>query len=55
MSHLRFNAVEAAFKEVNARVKSIYKSRTSVEKDGAKLMQTAFSVQNQDPDVHNSI
>ena len=40
------DAVEAAFKEVNARVKSIYKSRTSVEKDGAKLMQTAFSVQN---------
>lgn len=40
------DAVEAAFKEVNTRVKSIYKSRTSVEKDGAKLMQAAFSVQN---------
>lgn len=40
------DAVEAAFKEVNTRVKSIYKSRTSVEKDGARLMQAAFSVQN---------
>ena len=40
------DAVEAAFKEVNARVKGIYTSRTSIEKDGAKLMQAAFSVQN---------
>ncbi len=40
------DAVEAAFKEINTRVKKIYKDRTSVEKDGAKLMQTAFSVQN---------
>lgn len=40
------DAVEAAFKEVNTRVKRIYKNRTSVEKDGAKLMQAAFSVQN---------
>ena len=40
------DAVEAAFKEINARVKKIYKDRTSVEKDGAKLMQAAFSVQN---------
>lgn len=40
------DAVEAAFKEVNSRVKSIYKSRTSVEKDGVKLMQAAFSLQN---------
>lgn len=40
------DSVEAAFKEVNSRVKSIYRNRTSVEKDGAKLMQAAFSVQN---------
>ncbi len=40
------DAVEAAFKEINTRVKKIYKDRTSVEKDGAKLMQSAFSVQN---------
>lgn len=40
------DAVEAAFKEINTRVKKIYKDRTSVEKDGAKLMQAAFSVQN---------
>lgn len=40
------DAVEAAFKEVNARVKSIYKRKTSDEKDGSKLMQAAFSVQN---------
>ena len=52
VSKTRFNnghyadAVEAAFKEINTRVKKIYKDRTSVEKDGAKLMQAAFSVQN---------
>ena len=40
------DAVEAAFKEINTRVKKIYRDRTSVEKDGAKLMQAAFSVQN---------
>ena len=40
------DAVEAAFKEVNTRVKNIYKIRTSIEKDGAKLMQAAFSVHN---------
>lgn len=40
------DAVEAAFKEINTRVKSIYKHRTSVEKDGSKLMQAAFSIQN---------
>lgn len=40
------DAVEAAFKEINVRVKGIYTSRTSIEKDGAKLMQAAFSVQN---------
>ena len=51
VSKARFNnehyadAVEAAFKEINTRVKKIYKDRTSVEKDGARLMQSAFSVQ----------
>ena len=40
------DAVEAAFKEVNTRVKGIYKNRTSIEKDGVKLMQSAFSPQN---------
>lgn len=40
------DAVEAAFKEINSRVKDIYIARTSNEKDGAKLMQSAFSVQN---------
>lgn len=40
------DAVEAAFKEINTRVKKIYKDRTSVEKDGARLMQAAFSIQN---------
>lgn len=40
------DAVEAAFKEINMRVKKIYKDRTSIEKDGSKLMQAAFSVQN---------
>lgn len=40
------DAVEAAFKEINMRVKKIYKDRTSIEKDGVKLMQAAFSIQN---------
>ena len=40
------DAVEAAFKEINMRVKKIYRDRTSQEKDGARLMQAAFSVQN---------
>lgn len=40
------DAVEAAFKEINSRVKAIYKNRTSIEQDGAKLMQAAFSIKN---------
>ena len=40
------DAVEAAFKEINVLVKGIYKERTGLEKDGAKLMQAAFSQQN---------
>ena len=37
------DAVEAAFKEVNDRVKKIFKDCISKELDGAKLMQEAFS------------
>ena len=40
------DAVEAAFKELNVRVKNTYIERVGIEKDGAKLMQAAFSVQN---------
>ncbi len=40
------DAVEAAFKEINVRVKTIYKERTLEEKDGARLMQSAFSPNN---------
>lgn len=40
------DAVEAAFKEINVRVKKIYKERTGIEKDGSSLMSSAFSVQN---------
>lgn len=40
------DAVEAAFKEINLRVKKIYKDRTSIEKDGNKLMLAALSAQN---------
>lgn len=40
------DAVEAAFKEINISVKKIYKNKTNIEKDGAKLMQAAFSTQN---------
>lgn len=40
------DAVEAAFKEINVRVKTIYKERALEEKDGARLMQSAFSPNN---------
>lgn len=40
------DAVEAALKEINTRVKTIYLERTAKEKDGANLMHAAFSVQN---------
>lgn len=40
------DAVEAAFKEINVRVKAIYKERALEEKDGARLMQSAFSPNN---------
>ncbi len=39
------DAVEAAFKEVNSRVKELVKSETGEEFDGAKLMNRAFSVE----------
>lgn len=39
------DAVEAAFKEINVRVKDIYVAKTGNEKDGAGLMLNAFSVQ----------
>lgn len=38
------DAVEAACKALNARVRDIVKARTGEELDGAKLMQKAFSV-----------
>ncbi len=40
------DAVEAAFKEINIRIKKIFKERKGEEKDGVKLMQSTFSVQN---------
>ena len=40
------DAVEAAFKEVNVRVKKIVKYKTESEFDGATLMKNAFSVNN---------
>ncbi len=36
------NAVEDAFKEINVRVKEIYKTHRNEEKDGPKLMNKAF-------------
>lgn len=40
------DAVEAAMKEVNVRVKQIYKNISGSEDDGASLMKNAFSVRN---------
>ena len=37
------DAVEAAFKELNYRIKEEYRQRTGVVLDGVKLMNTAFS------------
>jgi len=39
------DSVEAAFKEINNVIKSIVKSKTGSERDGAPLMQFAFSVE----------
>ena len=43
-SEMYADAVEAAFKEINVRVKGIVKTRTGEELDGASLMKKAFSV-----------
>jgi uncharacterized protein (TIGR02391 family) len=40
------DAVEASFKEVNDRVKSIVRTRTGQDNDGAPLMKQAFSPNN---------
>ena len=40
------DAVESAFKEVNHRVKQIYKKQRNEEKDGQDLMRKTFSPQN---------
>jgi uncharacterized protein (TIGR02391 family) len=37
------DAVESAFKEINTRVKRLYKSKTGEERDGSDLMRKAFS------------
>lgn len=52
VSHSRFtsghyaDAVEAAMKQVNVRVKEIYKKKKALDADGATLMNTVFSVNN---------
>ncbi len=40
------DAVESAFKEVNHRVKQIYKKQRGEEKDGQDLMRKTFSLTN---------
>lgn len=37
------HSVESAFKEVNSRVKKIYKNKTGKEEDGSSLMMKAFT------------
>ncbi len=37
------DSVESAFKEINSRLKKIYKSKTGLEKDGRDLMAHIFS------------
>jgi uncharacterized protein (TIGR02391 family) len=52
LSETRYNSgnyadsVEAAFKHINSRVKSLHKSKTKNELDGSTLMKKAFSVTN---------
>ena len=43
-SKMYADAVEAAFKEINVRVKDIVKTRIGQEDDGASLMKKAFTV-----------
>lgn len=40
------DCVETAFKEINSRLKKIYRQERNVEKDGADLMKTTFSFNN---------
>jgi len=40
------DAVESAFKEINSRLKKIYRKQRGEEKDGSKLMKQIFSVDN---------
>lgn len=40
------DAVEAAFKEINSRVKEVYRQKTGEDEDGSKLMNKAFSPKN---------
>lgn len=40
------DAVEATFKELNAKIKSIYKTKRDKELDGVNLMRSAFSPNN---------
>jgi len=40
------DAVEASYKELNSRVKEVYRQKTGEYEDGAKLMSKAFSVNN---------
>jgi uncharacterized protein (TIGR02391 family) len=40
------DAVESAFKEINTRLKNIYKRQTGIEKDGKDLMAQIFSDSN---------
>ena len=40
------DAVVSAFKEINVRVRELYKQKSGQDKDGASLMLSAFSVNN---------
>ena len=40
------DAVVSAFKEINVKVRELYKQKTGDDRDGANLMLTAFSVKN---------
>ena len=45
-ARLYADAVEAAFKEINTRVKEMYQQKSSNVKDGTELMYSAFSAKN---------
>lgn len=40
------DAVEAAFKEINFKVKTLYRDKTNIIKDGVELMFSAFAAKN---------